>query len=63
MPVDAVIRYLTRLGLPGDLPPTAASLIRLQRRHLDAVPYENLAIMLGRPDPTDPGQTLERIAG
>ena len=34
----------------------------MHRRHLDAVPYENLAIMLGRPDPTDPGQTLERIA-
>jgi arylamine N-acetyltransferase len=34
----------------------------MQRRHLDAVPYENLAIMLGRPDPTDPVQTLERIA-
>jgi N-hydroxyarylamine O-acetyltransferase len=26
------------------------------------VPYENLAIMLGRPDSVDPGQTLERIA-
>jgi N-hydroxyarylamine O-acetyltransferase len=34
----------------------------MHRRHLDAVPYENLAIMLGRPDPTDPVQTLERIA-
>jgi arylamine N-acetyltransferase len=26
------------------------------------VPYENLAIMLGRPDATDPEQTLSRIA-
>ena len=59
---DAVARYLSRLGLPSDLPPTAATLVQLQRRHLDAVPYENLAIMLGRPDSTDPGQTLERIA-
>ena len=54
--------YLSRLGLPENLAPTAQTLARLQRRHLDAVPYENLAIMLGRPDPTDPGQTLERIA-
>jgi len=54
--------YLSRLGLPGNLAPTAATLTRLQRRHLDAVPYENLAIVLGRPDSTDPGQTLERIA-
>lgn len=54
--------YLSRLGLPGNLPPTAETLVELQRRHLDAVPYENLAIMLGRPDSTDQWQTLERIA-
>jgi N-hydroxyarylamine O-acetyltransferase len=54
--------YLSRLGLPGNLAPTAETLAQLQRRHLDAVPYENLAIMLGRPDSTDPGQTLKRIA-
>lgn len=59
---DAVALYLSRLGLSGNLAPTAETLVRLQRRHLDAVPYENLAIMLGRPDSTDPGQTLERIA-
>lgn len=57
-----MVRYLSRLGLPGNLPPTAQTLAELQRRHLDAVPYENLAIMLGRPDSTDPQQTLERIA-
>jgi arylamine N-acetyltransferase len=39
-----------------------AALTELHRRHLDAIPYENLAIMLGRPDSTDPGQTLGRIA-
>jgi N-hydroxyarylamine O-acetyltransferase len=54
--------YLSRLGLSGNLAPTAETLVQLQRRHLDAVPYENLAIMLGRPDSTDPRQTLERIA-
>jgi N-hydroxyarylamine O-acetyltransferase len=59
---EAVARYLSRLGLPGNLAPTAETLAELQRRHLDAVPYENLAIMLGRPDSTDPGQTLKRIA-
>jgi arylamine N-acetyltransferase len=57
-----VTGYLARLGLPARLPPTAATLIELQRRHLDAVPYENLAAVLGRPDPTDPAQTLTRIA-
>jgi arylamine N-acetyltransferase len=59
---ETVARYLSRTGLPLDLAPTAEALAELQRRHLDAVPYENLAIMLGRPDSTDPGRTLERIA-
>jgi N-hydroxyarylamine O-acetyltransferase len=59
---DSVTGYLSRLGLAGNFPPTAETLAVLQRRHLDAVPYENLATMLGRPDPADPGQTLERIA-
>jgi N-hydroxyarylamine O-acetyltransferase len=59
---ETVRRYLARLGLPGDLAPTVETLVELQRRHLDAVPYENLAIMLGRPDPTDPAKTLERVA-
>jgi N-hydroxyarylamine O-acetyltransferase len=59
---EIVARYLSRLGLPGTLAPTAETLAELQRRHQDAVPYENLAIMLRRPDATDPGQTLERIA-
>ena len=59
---ETVARYLSRIGLPTDLAPTAETLAVLQRRHLDAVPYENLAIVLGRPDSTDPGQALERIA-
>lgn len=59
---EAVTRYLSRLGFSGNLSPTVTSLAELQRRHLDVVPYENLAIMLGRPDSTDPGETLERIA-
>jgi N-hydroxyarylamine O-acetyltransferase len=54
--------YLDRLGLPGGLAPTTQTLTELQRRHQDAVPYENLAIMLGRPDSTDPARTLERVA-
>lgn len=59
---EIVAGYLSRLGLPGNLAPTAPTLAELQRRHLDVVPYENLAIMLGRPDSTEPAQTLERIA-
>jgi arylamine N-acetyltransferase len=58
----AVDGYLARLGFAARPAPTAATLVELQRRHLDAVPYENLAIMLGRPDPAAGQQTLERIA-
>ena len=58
----SVTRYLSRLGFPAEPAPTVAGLAELQRRHLDAVPYENLAIMLGRPDSTDPAETLQRIA-
>jgi N-hydroxyarylamine O-acetyltransferase len=57
-----VARYLSRLGFSAEPEPTVASLVEMHRRHLDTVPYENLAIMLGRPDSTDPGETLERIA-
>lgn len=59
---DAVDQYLARLGLPARPAPTVAALADLHRRHLDQVPYENLAAVLGRPDPTDPAQTLRRIA-
>ena len=59
---DAVTGYLSRLGIQSRPAPTVAALAELHRRHLDAIPYENLAIMLGRPDSTDPSQTLERIA-
>jgi hypothetical protein len=54
--------YLARLGLDGRPAPTVATLIDLHRRHLRALPYENLAAMLGRPDPVDPVATLDRIA-
>jgi arylamine N-acetyltransferase len=59
---EAVDDYLARLGLGARPAPTVAALADLHRRHLDAVPYDNLAIMLGRPDATDPAPTLARIA-
>jgi N-hydroxyarylamine O-acetyltransferase len=59
---DVVTRYLARLGLSASPGPTVPGLVELHRRHMHTVPYENLAIMLGRPDSTDPEETLERIA-
>lgn len=59
---EIVDHYLARLGFSERPEPTAKSLVRLQRRHLDVIPYENLAAVLGRPDATDPAETLARIA-
>ncbi len=41
--------YLDRIGLAGPVAPTAAALRELQRRHVLAVPFENLDIHLGNP--------------
>jgi arylamine N-acetyltransferase len=54
-------RYLRRLGIDEPLPPTLDSLVRIHRRHLARVPYENLGIMLGRPPSVDPHACLERV--
>lgn len=59
---ELVDGYLARLGVPGRPEPTHAALVDLHHRHLDAVPYENLAIMLGAPTSADPAETLARIA-
>ena len=58
---EATAAYLRRLGVEGDLPPTYDTLVLLHRAHLDAVPYENLATMLGRPPSVDPAESLARV--
>jgi arylamine N-acetyltransferase len=58
---EAAADYLRRLGIDHDLPPTHDSLVTLHRAHLDAVPYENLGIMLGRPPSVDPAASLTRV--
>ena len=54
--------YLARLGLDRRPEPTLAALVNLHHRHQDALPYENLAIMLGAPTSADPAETLARVA-
>jgi N-hydroxyarylamine O-acetyltransferase len=53
--------YLRRLGFDEPPPPTLDSLVDLHRAHLDAVPYENLDIMLGRPASTEPAEVVARL--
>ncbi|WP_067180739.1 arylamine N-acetyltransferase family protein [Microtetraspora niveoalba] len=54
-------RYLRRLGLNDDGPPSVEGLFRLQRAHVERVPYENLEIWLDRPTTVDPTESALRI--
>ncbi|RYB95536.1 arylamine N-acetyltransferase [Nocardioides oleivorans] len=56
-----VDRYLGRLGLTGRPAATLAGLREVHRAHVSRVPYDNLSIMLGRPDPVDPAHGVERV--
>jgi N-hydroxyarylamine O-acetyltransferase len=62
---EATAAYLRRVGMAGDLPATYETLVALHRAHLDAVPYENLGIMLGlsggRSPAVDPHESLARV--
>jgi arylamine N-acetyltransferase len=59
---EAAAGYLRRVGYDGDLAPTYDTLVALHRAHLDAVPYENLGIMVGRPPSAVPAESLARVA-
>ncbi|MFL6123503.1 arylamine N-acetyltransferase family protein [Actinophytocola sp.] len=46
---DTVGRYLDRIGATRPAGPSVAALRELHRRHVEAVPFENLSIHLGEP--------------
>lgn len=54
--------YLARLGLAERPPPTLEGLRQVHRAHVARIPYDNLSIMLGRPDPVDPASCVARAA-
>jgi len=60
-PSEAARAYLRRVRYDGDLTPSYDNLVALHRAHLDAVPYENLGIMLGRSPSVDPAASLARV--
>jgi N-hydroxyarylamine O-acetyltransferase len=57
-PTDA---YLARLGLERE-PPSVDALARIQRAHVERVPYETLWIHLGERWTVEPVASAERIA-
>ncbi|HXH78003.1 arylamine N-acetyltransferase family protein [Nocardioides sp.] len=52
--------YLQRLGFADRPEPSVHSLRRLQRAHVERIPYDNLSIQLGRPD--DVETSAHRVA-
>jgi len=59
--MSALDAYLDRLGIDDRPPPSIESLREVHRRHVSTVPYENLAIMLGRPPSVDPPESFVRV--
>ena len=57
-----VDRYLARIGMAAAPPPTLHGLRELHRAHVARIPYDNLSIMLGRPDRVTPASCVARAA-
>ncbi|SED33935.1 N-acetyltransferase [Nocardioides exalbidus] len=57
-----VDRYLAALGLAERPAATLDGLREVHRAHVARIPYDNLSIMLGRPDPVDPRAGVARVA-
>jgi hypothetical protein len=57
-----VDHYLARLGIDDRPPPTLDGLRQVHRAHVGRIPYDNLSIMLGRPDPVAVGAGVAHAA-
>ncbi|MFI4950965.1 MAG: arylamine N-acetyltransferase [Caulobacterales bacterium] len=55
--------YFERIAYAGPARPDLATLVALHRAHLQAIPYENLDVQLGRPLTPAPGAAVEKIVG
>jgi N-hydroxyarylamine O-acetyltransferase len=55
--------YFDRVGFRGRAHADLATLRALHRAHLQAVPYENFDVQLGRPLTPDPAAAFEKIVG
>jgi N-hydroxyarylamine O-acetyltransferase len=58
---QTVRRYLDRIAAPAGVEPTLDVLRDLHLRHLEAVPFENLAIHLGEPIVLDEATLVDKI--
>jgi N-hydroxyarylamine O-acetyltransferase len=53
--------YLDRIGFPGSPRPDLPTLRAIHRRHLMAIPYENLDVQLGLAMTTDPEAAFDKL--
>lgn len=56
-----VTAYLARLGIPRPAAPDVATLFALHQAQAERIPYENLAIHLGRSTTVDPAESVARF--
>jgi N-hydroxyarylamine O-acetyltransferase len=65
-PVSAAVdldAYFARIGYDGPREPTLAVLRVLHQKHPDAIPFENLDVLLGRPIDLDPAAIDAKLIG
>lgn len=60
-PADALAPYFDLVGQPGAGAPSLAMLARLQRGHIEAIPFENLTPLAGLPVPLDIPSLLDKF--
>lgn len=61
MTPEQIHAYLDRIACPGPIPLTLAGLTRLLQAHQQAVPFENLDVLAGRPLSLDHEALFDKI--
>ena len=60
-PSPQLAAYLDRIGWTAPVAPDLATLAKLQRAHVEAIPFENLDVQLGRPPTRDPDAIFAKL--
>lgn len=60
---EALAAYLARIGYAGTPLPDLATLTALHRLHVEAIPFENFDVQLGRPTGRDPRAAYAKLVG
>lgn len=58
---EMIRAYLGRIGFSGDPRPDLATLTEIHRRHVEAIPWNNLDAFTGRPTGRDPASAFDKI--